>query len=408
MRLVFLLVSSSFLLAACGSSDTSVPDEPRGPGQGEWALVDSNRVSTECGLDPALLAEADTEIDRGYAVIRYGKLCHEYYPTSLYPGGVDQPEIVWSATKTLGAVLTGAAAWQTRDFERTGRKTGPLRDTDRVDHWLDSFSFNADAQVGHVLAMVAHNQDLSSPALDFEYDATGDVQINRLNDVVAAAIAQDAALGASVHEFWEEYLRKPLGMTQSEWDGDSPDKPYALGWTTTVRDMARVGLMMLDGGLWIDERLVGEDWIYRMTHPSFEVATTGYGYLTWLIARSNIDNGDNKSTVPNASCTPSAIWNEYPHGLSESPDCNYIEPWDCGQTYDVGVWYAAGLIGNYIIGHPGLDMVLVVKNIGDNGQGRVWEAIRPALVALDPTFPGDEAAFCERYAAGDYAPDLPD
>jgi len=49
---------------------------------------------------------------------------------------------------------------------------------------------------------------------------------------------------------------------------------------------------------------------------------------------------------------------------------------------------------------------LVVKDIGDNGQGRVWEAIRPALLALDPTFDGDEEAFCEAYAAGDYAPDL--
>ena len=51
-------------------------------------------MATECGLDPALLSEADTEIDYGYAVIRYGKLCHEHYPTSLYPGEVDQPESV--------------------------------------------------------------------------------------------------------------------------------------------------------------------------------------------------------------------------------------------------------------------------------------------------------------------------
>jgi len=124
--------------------------------------------------------------------------------------------------------------------------------------------------------------------------------------------------------------------------------------------------------------------MYKMTHPSFEFANTGYGYLTWLIARSNADNDDGlpKTTEPNAECTPSSIWNEYPHGLSESPDCNYIS------------------------GHPGLDMVLVVKNIGSNNQRRVWNAIRPALVALDPTYAGDEEAFCEAYAAGDYAPSL--
>jgi hypothetical protein len=370
--------------------------------------VPKAQVAAECGLDPDLLEQADIEIDRAYAVVRYGKLCHEYYPTSLYPDGVDETEIVFSAAKTLAGVLTGAAAWRTRALERTGRKTGPLQDSDRIDHWLDEFTFNQDAQVGHVLGMVGQNEDLSSPDRDFMYDTAGGVQINRLNDVVAAAIAQDPALGSSVHEFLVGYLFEPLGMRHSDWDGDAPDKNFAFGWSSTARDMARLGLLMLDGGLWRGERLVSEDWMYKMTHPSFELANTGYGYLTWLIARSNADNDDGlpKTVEPNAECTPSSIWNEFPHGLSESPDCNYLPPWDCSQTFDVGVWYAAGLMGNYISGHPGLDMVLVVKNIGSNNQERVWSAIRPALVALDPTYAGDEEAFCEAYAAGDYAPSL--
>jgi hypothetical protein len=365
-------------------------------------------VAEECGLDPDLLEAADADIDRAYAVVRYGKLCHEHYPTSLYPDGEDEIEVVFSAAKTLAGVLTGAVAWQTRDLERNGRKTGPLSDTDRIDHWLDSFTFNQDAQVGHVLGMVAHNEDLNAPDLGFDYDTFGDVQLNRMNDVVAAAIAQDPALGSSVHEFLVSYLLEPLGMRHLSWDGDNPDKTFAVGWSSTARDMARLGLLMLDGGMWNGERLVGEEWIYKMTHPSFEIANTGYGYLTWLIARSNADDGDGtpKTTEPNAECTPSAIWNEFPHGLSDSSDCNYIPPFDCSQDFDVGVWYAAGLMGNYISGHPGLDMVLVVKNIGSNNQRRVWNAIRPALVALDPTYPGDEEAFCEAYATGSYAPDL--
>lgn len=404
MRLSFLML----ITVLVGCSNDASEASTRGPGEEAWTLVPKAQVAEECDLDPDLLEQADLEIDRAYAVVRYGKLCHEYYPTSLYPDGVDQMEIVFSAAKTLAGVLTGAAAWRTRDLERTDRKTGPLQDTDRIDHWLDEFTFNKDAQVGHVLGMVAHNEDLSSPELEFSYDTFGGVQLNRLNDVVAAAIAQDPALGSSVHEFLEGYLFGPLGMRQSDWDGDAPDKTFAVGWSSTARDMARLGLLMLDGGVWSGERLVGEDWIYKMTHPSFEFANTGYGYLTWLIARSNADNDDGlpKTTEPNAECTPSSIWNEYPHGLSESPDCNYLPPWDCSQRFDVGVWYAAGLMGNYISGHPGLDMVLVVKNIGGNNQRRVWNAIRPALVALDPTYAGDEEAFCAAYAAGDYAPSL--
>jgi len=36
----------------------------------------------------------------------------------------------------------------------------------------------------------------------------------------------------------------------------------------------------------------------------------------------------------------------------------------------------------------------------------MWEVVRPAVVAMDPTYAGDEAAFCQAYGAGDYAPDL--
>jgi hypothetical protein len=143
---------------------------------------------------------------------------------------------------------------------------------------------------------------LSAPDLGFDYDTFGDVQLNRMNDVVAAAIAQDPLLGSSVHDFLVSYLFEPLGMRQSSWDGDNPDKTFAVGWSTTARDMARLGLLMLDGGMWNGERLVGEDWIYRMTHPSFEIANTGYGYLTWLIARSNADDGD--GTPRTTSRTP--------------------------------------------------------------------------------------------------------
>ena len=399
------------LLLASGcsgsSSSSSPPHEPRGPGQEEWELVPKERVAEECRLDPELLELADAEIGRAYGIVRYGKLCHEYYPEDLYPEG-DEIEIVFSAAKTLAGVLVGIASWETRDIERSGRKTGPLLDSDRVDHWLDSFTFNQDAQVGHVLGMVGLNEDLSAPDISFTYDAVGVDQINRLNDVVTLAIAQDPSLGSSVHEFLEGYVFDALGMRDSAWEGDKPDKNFALGWESTVRDMARVGLLMLDGGVWDGERLMSEDYAYKMTHPSFEYANTGYAYLTWLIARSNADDGDGtpKTTEPNAECTPSAIWNEFPHGLSTSPDCNYIAPYDCQQSFDVGVWYAAGLMGNYISGHPGLDMLLVVKNIGSNNQQKVWQAVRPALVALDPSYEGDEEAFCEAYAASGYAPDL--
>jgi len=36
----------------------------------------------------------------------------------------------------------------------------------------------------------------------------------------------------------------------------------------------------------------------------------------------------------------------------------------------------------------------------------LWDTVRPAVVAADPVYAGDEAGFCRAYADNRYAPDL--
>lgn len=395
------------MLSGCGDSDggndvsdTALAD----PGSGPWTPVPAAQVAEKCGLDPALLATADATLNRPYAVIRYGQLCHEFYPD-----GADSVAEVFSATKTLGALVTGIAAYETRNLPRSGPKTGPLSDEDRVDYWLDSFGFNHDAHIAHVLAMEAHNRDLSYGHKMFQYDLVGQVQINRLSDIINAALQQDTErLGHDLEEFTNRFLYGPLGMHESIWSNGAPDKIFAYSWYTTVRDMARVGLLMLHDGLWSGQRILDAAWTYKMTHPSFEDANTAYGYLTWLNSNSNYPGATRagpKQQGPVIPCAPVALWPHYPHGLSEAPDCNYEPPYTCQQTFDVGLWYAAGLKGQYILGHRGLDLLLVVKNLGDTAAvGELWDAVRPALVALDPAYKGDEEAFCAAYSRNAYAP----
>src|SRR4029077_17052661 len=142
----------------------------------------------------------------------------------------------------------------------------------------------------------------------------------------------------------------PLGMTKSVWNNGSPTKVFAYSWNTDLYDMARVGLLILNYGVWQGQRLVDEEWIYRMTHPSFEDANTGYGYLTWLNSSSNhnygaiggLPGGQQQGAQMPGPCAPGSVSPTPPHGLSDAPDCNYAAPYKCDQPLDVGVWQAIG------------------------------------------------------------------
>lgn len=375
------------------------------PGAEPWKLVPEAELAEKCKLDPAKLK--GVTLGAGFAVVRYGQLCWDS------SGGRDTASQMFSATKTLGAVVTGIASYETRDIPRTGAKTGQLKDSDLATHWLDSVSYNKEAHVAHVLSMVGHNRSLKYGEKVHAYDTVGSVQINTLSTMVSTAIKQDSArLGTATGAFAKKFLFDVVGMKNSTWGGTQ----YATSWSSTMGDMARLGNLIIHRGVWSGKQVLDAGWAYKMTHPAFEDGNTAYGYLTWLVAKegqrsigggSFTSNGDSAGGLLADKCSPSAVWQKYPHGLSEAPDCTYKNT-PCAQKYDVGSWSAQGLGGQFIVGHPGLDLVLIAKNYsGGNGPAGIWDAVRPALVALDGTYKGDDAAFCKAYSAGEYAPDLP-
>ena len=184
-------------------------------------------------------------------------------------------------------------------------------------------------------------------------------------------------------------------MEHSEWGVRS----FGNSWNTSMKDMARLGLLILNGGVYNGERILDAQYVYNMTHPAFEDGSPFFGYLTWL----------SPAEWPSAECLPRAIHRSYPHGVSEAPSC--MLDGGCDQQFDVGVWLAFGARGQYVIGHRGLNLLIIGTN-WQNGGGALppsfalWDAVRPAVIAADPVYQGDADGFCSAYAAGGYAPDL--
>jgi hypothetical protein len=392
---------------AAGDMSTGPAMPYHDPGMGPWEMVPMSDVMSVCKLDPAKLMAAESTATYAWLIVRYGKLCYQH-GAMTYPASE-----AYSTTKTLGALVTGMASYQTRMIPRTGAKTGQLSDEDRADQWLDptSITYNKDAKVAHVLGMVAHDPSLAWGQQSFAYDTIGTTEINTLGTMITTAISQDSArLGTNVADFTQKFLYTPLGMKNSSWSG----AVFAYTWTVDLMDMARVGVLINNYGMWNGERLVDEQWIYRQTHPSFEDANTGFGYLTWLNSTSNwmsIDGVLKQMAGTPGPCAPVSIHKTYPHGVSEAKDCSYTAPATCAQKYDIGVWNAEGLGGQLIQGHRGLDMVIVARDAQPGGTGpgtamQVWDALKSAVISGDPMYQGNESAFCTAYGSNNYAPDL--
>jgi CubicO group peptidase (beta-lactamase class C family) len=92
----------------------------------------------------------------------------------------------------------------------------------------------------------------------------------------------DQAAGEPIQDYARKRLFEPLGMRGTRLHLD--EKGHA--WThadmeTTPRDFARIGLLMMNKGMWQGKRIVSESWVKQLTTPS-QTLNTGYGLLWWL------------------------------------------------------------------------------------------------------------------------------
>jgi CubicO group peptidase (beta-lactamase class C family) len=397
-------VTIGLLGATAGAAVAQPAGDVAGPGTDPWEPVPRDEVAERCGLDPDLMDQADVILTgTPYTVVRYGQLCW----SGGYPTGTTTTHQVFSITKTLGALLVGMVAARSS-----------LDDTDPITDWVDEGDLgdiNPEATVAHVLAMTATKPDLTHGEKgDWSYDTFGDREIDVLVGVMNRVIREepDAFPGVSnIAEFAQVEVFDRMGMAGSSWPGQS----IAGTMFSTSEDLARLGLLLLRRGVWDGEPLLDERYVYRMTHPAFEDTNTGYGYLTYVNAA---ENWTYSTGTADLTCSPYATWPSYPHApFFEAPDANGGTPFD-EVTHDIGMTFAAGAGGQRISVHRGLDLVLtsrdgVVSTDPDDpgffeGHKSIWTAIRPALVELDPTFAGDEEAFCAAYQRSAYAPDLLD
>lgn len=96
----------------------------------------------------------------------------------------------------------------------------------------------------------------------------------------------------TVDEFAAKYLFEPLQIENVLWTKDESDLAFGgFGLYLAPREMAKLGQLYLQGGVWNEKRIVSEAWINESTKDSMNsdikfiysvMPTEGYGYLWWV------------------------------------------------------------------------------------------------------------------------------
>jgi CubicO group peptidase (beta-lactamase class C family) len=93
--------------------------------------------------------------------------------------------------------------------------------------------------------------------------------------------------GMNTRDFAQGELFEPLGIRDAVWSTDSTGIPIG-GWglQLTPREMAKLGYLYLNGGVWDGRRIVSAEWVKTATqkHTGTD-SDLGYGYQWWTYPR---------------------------------------------------------------------------------------------------------------------------
>ncbi len=96
----------------------------------------------------------------------------------------------------------------------------------------------------------------------------------------------EKASGQKADDFARERLFDPLGITEFEWTHDAAGNPHGMaGCQLHAEDLARIGQLVLQRGMWEGERLISGAWLDASMRPAFPQLGGGAeicGRLWWL------------------------------------------------------------------------------------------------------------------------------
>jgi CubicO group peptidase (beta-lactamase class C family) len=262
------------------------------------------RVET---IDPAIQSQLDALIaadnaegldTRALLIVHNGQIIAESYAGEA---DAETPLLGWSMAKSLMAIMLGnleyrglldptakpvVAQWA-EDERANIELTDLLTMTDGL---AFSEAYNPGDDATAMLFTEASGSDYAisrpvaqRPGTQFNYSSgTANILSRVYFNHTGATLADSLA-------DYREHIATPLSFQHAVFEPDAAGVLVGSSYFyASARDWARIGQMMLNGGVLNGHRIVSEDWVDRATSPNGSRNNRAYGYQFWL-NRGNAD-----------------------------------------------------------------------------------------------------------------------
>src|SRR5262245_13380583 len=296
------LVAAVAAVAACssgsggGSGGSSAAPTTTAPAVvfpgATWAKGDPAALGFDQAKLDAIAAKAKAAQSNCLMVTRKGQVVGEWYWNGRT---AEQPQEVFSATKSYGSTLVGIA-----------QAEGKLKIDDKASKYITAWQNTPSA--GVTIRQILSNDSgrLLSPAVDY-----GQLPFARNMDALAIGLSQQAApgtmwgynnsaiqtlntvltkaTGESPARYAADKLLGPIGMAHSRMTTDpSGNTKVFMGLQSTCEDMARFGYLFLNHGNWDGRQVVPASWVAAATGQPSQDLNSAYGYLWWLNRKGTV------------------------------------------------------------------------------------------------------------------------
>lgn len=296
-----LIIIIIFFTTACSKNETKI--------ENYWPTEKWRETTPESvGMDSSIFVDMFKQIEKdnipmeGFLVIKDG-----YIVAEKYGGKYDKDTLhpIYSITKSITSGLVGIAIKQGYISSVDDKVVNYLRDDKltKVNEWKKELTikdfltmksgidFPEQTQKGFYQsntwkefmggedpAYYILNRPIRENPNSWNY-STGDAR-------VVSKIVQEAT-GVKLSDFAKEYLFQPLGISDIEWPYDQSGTSFGgTGVMMKPRDIAKIGYLFLNDGIWEGKQILPKGWVEESTQPYADTNHNfdgdNYGYFFWL------------------------------------------------------------------------------------------------------------------------------